>query len=142
MDEHFEKLQRMYHNAPVNARHSLRIELEHGRATISSTIDPNDFHAAQALHGSQLFKLLDDAAFFAVQTALHDHFIVTTSFDVRLCRPVNKGTLIAKGTLVSKGKEVLFGKAEVRDDRQRLIAFGSGQFARSAMELSAVDVYR
>ena len=46
---------------------------------------------------SPYFKLLDDAAFFAVHSIVTDVFVLTTSFNINLIRPVSSGVITAKG---------------------------------------------
>jgi acyl-coenzyme A thioesterase PaaI-like protein len=43
------------------------------------------------------FKLLDDAAFFAVNSVVRDVFVLTVSFNIYLTRPVSAGELKASG---------------------------------------------
>lgn len=47
-------------------------------------VKPSSFHAAGALHGSVLFKALDDAAIFAVYSVEPEVLVVTTSFTTYL----------------------------------------------------------
>jgi acyl-coenzyme A thioesterase PaaI-like protein len=42
--------------------------------------------------GSVYFKMLDDAAFFAVNSIVEDVFVYTVSLNVQLLRPVASGT--------------------------------------------------
>ena len=66
--DHYRKLERMYLSAPVNdiVYKGITIEISDGKAELSLQIDPKFFHAANAIHGSVYFKMLDDAAFIAI----------------------------------------------------------------------------
>ena len=68
--KHFEKLERMYLKAKINEciYDTTRCKIESKKATISLNVSEKYFHALGAIHGSIYFKLLDDAAFFAVNS--------------------------------------------------------------------------
>jgi uncharacterized protein (TIGR00369 family) len=104
-------------------------------------IEEKFFHAAGAVHGSVYFKAMDDAAFFAANSVVEDVFVLTTSFNIQLLRPVTEGTFIAKGTLVSATRNLLIADAELRDDRDRLLGRGTGTFMRSQMLLEDTPGY-
>ncbi|MBK5230881.1 MAG: PaaI family thioesterase, partial [Thermoleophilia bacterium] len=59
-------------------------------------------HAAHALHGSVYFKVLDDAAFFAANSLIPGHFVLTAGFSLHLLRPVTGGTITATGRIVHR----------------------------------------
>jgi len=94
---HFKKLERMYLQANVNTMvfNSTSCNIKGGEAEIGLTISEKYFHALGAAHGSVYFKLLDDACFFAVQSLVEDVFVLTTSFNINLIRPVNQGLINA-----------------------------------------------
>ncbi|MEM1407225.1 MAG: thioesterase, partial [Bacteroidota bacterium] len=80
--DHFGKLRNMYLKANINTQifDTTECQIEYKKATISLTISDKYFHALGAIHGSVYFKLLDDAAFFAVNSIVEDVFVLTTSF--------------------------------------------------------------
>ena len=53
--------------------------------------------AAGAAHGTIYFKMLDDAAFYAANSLVTDHFLLTTAFNLLLTRPLQNGPVIAEG---------------------------------------------
>ena len=136
-EEHFRKLERMYHDAPINRLYQPVIRVEDGRAEIDVPVKPEFFHAAHALHGSAYFNALDDAAFFAVSSVVTDVFVLTASFTVYLTRPVTEGVLHAVGRVVHRSRNLFLAEAELRDGQQRQVGRGSGSFMRSAIALSA-----
>lgn len=140
--EHFRRLARMYlTRASINDYFRPAITIGDGEAEVRIEVDPKFFHAAGAVHGSVYFKALDDAAFFAANSVVEDVFVLTTSFNIHLLRPVTEGTLIAKGTLVSETKSLLIADAELTDEKGRLIGRGSGTFMKSRMKLMDVPGY-
>ena len=140
--DHFRRLERMYLTAAsINDYFKPSIAVGDGEAEIRIEVDPKFFHAAGAVHGSVYFKALDDASFFAANSVIEDVFVLTTSFNIQLLRPVTEGILIAKGALVSKTKSLLIADAELRDDRGRLVGRGTGNFMKSRMQLVDVPGY-
>ena len=135
-EEHFRKLERMYHQAaPINRFYSPTLTVSHGAAELCIPVRPEFFHAAHAVHGSVYFKALDDAAFFAVNSLVTDVFVLTVSFNLYLTRPVTGGTLSAIGRVVHRSRNLFLAEAEVRDGEERQVARGSGSFMRSKIAL-------
>ncbi len=139
--QHFRKLERMYLSAPINEFYLPSVEISQGLAVIQTEVKPEFFHAAGSLHGSVYFKLLDDAAFFAVNSLVKDFFVLTVSFNIYLTRPVTKGVLIARGRVVSRSVNYFVAES-VLTVNDKEVARGSGSFLRSRIELAGVDSYR
>ncbi|MBX0332206.1 PaaI family thioesterase [Pontibacter sp. HSC-14F20] len=131
-EAHYRKLEKLYLSANVQQLFSgSSIEVSHSRAEISLPVDPKYFHGAQAIHGATYFKLLDDAAYFAVASLVTDVFIVTSSFQINLLRPINAGILKAVGTVRSVGKTLFVAEATLYNEKGKEVAFGTGQFMRT-----------
>ncbi len=140
--DHFRRLERMYlTKASINDYFKPSISVGDGEAEIRIGVDPKFFHAAGAVHGAVYFKAMDDAAFFAANSVVEDVFVLTTNFNIQLLRPVTDGTLIAKGTLVSESRSLLIADAELRDDRDRLVGRGTGNFMKSRIQLADIPGY-
>ena len=135
-EEHYRSLAAMYHGAPVNQEFTHRLEVSEGRAVITWEVQPKFFHAAGALHGSAYFKMLDDAAFFAANSVVFEHFVLTASFHTHFLRPVVGGTVVAEGELVSEGRHILVAESVLVNEAGEELAMGSGTFARSTIALS------
>ncbi len=136
-DEHFRKLERMYSQGPCNRDLAANLVIGRGRAEVRMPVQEHLFHAANAVHGAYYFKLLDDAAFFAVNSVVTEVFVLTVSFNIQLIRPIAKGQLHSVGTLVRASKTLFFADAAVKSDTGKEIARGSGVFSRSKMPLTA-----
>jgi uncharacterized protein (TIGR00369 family) len=136
-EEHYRKLERMYAGSPINAWYRPRLEILQGRAELRMTAREEFFHAAGAVHGSVYFKALDDAAFFAAASLVEDVFVLTSSFNLHLTRPVSLGELVAVGEVVHRSRRLIVAEAVLRDDAGRQLARGSGSFLPSSMPLSA-----
>ena len=96
-ESHYKKLEQMYLSAPLQAYYEgTEISISKDSTTVSMDVRKEFFHAAQAMHGAVYFRMLDDAAYFAVSSEITDVFILTSSFNIQLYRPVNKGKLKAE----------------------------------------------
>lgn len=128
----------MYLNARFNTEIYETTECEFGfeTATISMTISDKYFHALGAIHGSVYFKLLDDAAFFAVNSIVEDVFVLTTNFNINLIRPANQGKITAIGKVKFKSKSLFIAESTLYNEEGKEIAFGTGHFAKSKFPLS------
>ena len=136
--EHYSKLERMYLQANINTvlYDTTTIKISEGLAQIELKISEKYFHALGAIHGSVYFKLLDDAAFFAVNSIVKDAFVLTTSFNINLIRPAHKGVITAVGKIKFKSKNLFVAESTLYNDDGKEIAFGTGNFAKSKIELS------
>jgi uncharacterized protein (TIGR00369 family) len=136
--EHYRKLERMYLAANMNTQlyETTEIRIDDEVAEIKLTIDSKYFHALGAIHGSVYFKLLDDAAFFAVSSIVKDAFVLTTSYNINITRPVSKGVITATGKLKFKSRNLFVAESSLVDEKGREIAFGTGNFAKSKIPLT------
>ena len=141
---HFQKLTNMYLQAKFNTEiyESTECLIEEEKATISLTISDKYFHALGALHGSVYFKLLDDSAFFAVNSIVPDFFVLTTSFNVNLIRSVSAGKITATGKLKFKSRNLFVAESTLYNEDGDEIAFGTGNFAKSRVALTEEIGYK
>lgn len=142
-DSHFRKLEKMYLSVAINQTvySAVNISLEKGKAEIVHAVEEKFFHAANSLHGSVYFKLLDDAAYFAASSLVEDEFLFTTSFQVHFLRPVTEGSLRAKGWVEKLGRSVIIAQSVLYDERNRKVAIGQGQLMKSGKLLSDIPGY-
>ncbi len=140
--EHYRKLERMYHAAPINEYFRPVLTVSDGAAEVVIPVRRDFFHAAHAVHGSVYFKALDDAAFFAVNSLVPDVFVLTVTYNVYLTRPISEGTLRASGRVVHRSRQLFVAEAELVDDQGRQIGRGSGSFMKSAIALDKSVGYR
>ena len=142
--QHYRKLERMYLSAPVNSTvyNGITITISHEKAELSLKIESKFFHAAHAIHGSVYFKMLDDAAFFAVNSIVQDVFVYTVSFNTQLLRPASTGIIRSIGELKFKSTNLFIADSSLFDENNKLIGRGSGNFMRSKIELSEKIGYK
>ena len=135
--EHWRRLENLYLGAPINVYCRPRIHIDHSVCEIEMETRPDFFHAAHAVHGSVYFKLLDDAGFFAANSVVEDVFVLTSSFNIHLLRPVSEGTLLARGRLIKAGAHQLLAEAQLYVANAKLVAHGVGTYVRSKIALTA-----
>lgn len=141
-DAHFLALENMYRSGEINRFFQPRIDISEIEATIEIDVSEKLFHAAGAVHGSVYFKVLDDAAFFAANSLERERFVVTSSFNTYLTRPISTGTLRAVGRVVYRGKSQFIADAVAYNDEDKEVARGTGVFVRSGTKLRELPGYR
>jgi len=128
----------MYARANINTQFyettECKIELE--KATVSLTVSEKYFHALGAIHGSVYFKLLDDSAFLAANSIVTDVFLLTTSFNTNLVRPVSTGKITAIGNVRFKSKNLFVAESTLYNEAGKAVAFGTGSFTKSKVDLN------
>jgi len=125
---HFLGLERMYAGAAANRALSPALKVAQDHARIECTLTPEVFHSGGATHGATLFKLLDDAAFFAAQSRWTDRLALTASFSIWFLRPAGAVPVVADGRVVHRARSFVLAEAELVDARGRALARGSGTF--------------
>lgn len=136
--DHYRKLERMYLGANINTRifDTTKIAISDAEVQISLQLEEKYFHALGAIHGSVYFKLLDDAAFFAVNSIVTDVFVLTTSFNIHLIRPAREGLIKAVGKVKFRSRESFVAESHLYNEKEKEIAFGTGNFMKSNVPLS------
>jgi uncharacterized protein (TIGR00369 family) len=138
---HHTALQRMYLSAPFNQLFQPEISVGDGMAEISIELSADYHHAAQAVHGSVYFKMLDDAAYFAANSLEPEFFMLTTSFTTYLTRPVSEGRMTSIGKVVNQNRTQIIAEAVVYNAAGQEIGRGNGLFVRSKKRLKQVPGY-
>ena len=141
---HFRKLEKMYLGANVNTKvfDTTTCNIEAEKATITLDVSEDYYHALGAIHGAVYFKMLDDAAYFAVSSVVKDNFMLTSSFNINILRPVSKGKLTAVGTVRYKSSKLYAAEAKLYNQEGKEVAFGTGNFAKSELLLSEEVGYK
>ena len=140
--EHYRALENMYLAAPINEFFDPQIKISYERAEISIEVKENFFHAANAVHGSVYFKMLDDAAYFAANSIEFDCFVLTTEFKTVLTRPISSGSMKSIGKVLSKIETEIVVEAILYNDSGKEIGRGSGIFFRGKRPLVDIPSYR
>lgn len=139
---HWRSLENLYASAPINQTFRSALEITgEGRARITFEVEPDVFHAAGAAHGTIYFKMLDDAAFYAANTLVTDRFLLTTSFNLHLTKPITGGRIVAEGQWISGRRRVFVAESRLIDAEGEEVGRGSGTFMRSRIALSGLPGY-
>lgn len=141
-EEHFKRLEKMYLSALCNDYYQPAIKISKGMAEVIIKVDKKFFHAAEAVHGSVYFKIMDDAAFFAANSLVTDLSLLTVSFNMNFIRPITSGEMKAVGKVVYHSAKYFFAESIAYDLKGREIARGSGNFVKSATPLTENIGYR
>jgi uncharacterized protein (TIGR00369 family) len=139
---HYQKLEYMYRNHPLNNFYNAKISISAKKAEIILPIQNKFHHAASAVHGSVYWKLLDDSAFFAANSIVNDVLVLTASFTIYLLSPISSGTLKANGKLVSSTRSQFIAESVIVNDLGEQIARGSGVYIKSKIKLTAKMGYK
>ncbi|MDR2013695.1 MAG: PaaI family thioesterase [Rhodanobacter sp.] len=133
---HFQALERMYLAGPINRFYAPTISIKASEAAIEITLGEKFHHSAGAVHGCVYFKMLDDAAFFAVQSLETKVFVLTATFTTYLIRPVSMGKLRSVGKVVSRSATQFIAEAVVYNENDKEIGRGSGVFVKGKLPLA------
>ncbi len=122
-----ELLELFNQHAPIGRHFGMRLSYEGAQAVFRMPYNPALDHALGQTHGGAIATMLDNAGWFTV-APYFETWIATVEFHVRLHRPVAKQELVARGRLVNLGRRLSTAEMEVRNERGRLVATGSGSF--------------
>jgi len=141
-ETHYRKLENLFHSALVQKLYpGINISIKQAICTITYPVNTAHFHGGNALHGAVYFKLMDDAAYFAVSSIELSTFVVTAAFEIKLLKPITKGTISAIGKLdYAKGK-VYTATAELFDEKGAILATGKGTFIKTSQTLDSLTGY-
>lgn len=144
MKDHYRKLQNMYLQANINTMifDTTTCYISKGQSEITLQLAPKYYHALNAMHGLVYFKLLDDSAFFAVNSIVYDVFVLTTSFTINITKPASHGLITAKGQTRFTSTNLMIGESSLYNEEGEEIAFGTGTFAKSKIALSNTPGYQ
>ncbi|MHA1941693.1 MAG: PaaI family thioesterase [Candidatus Hodarchaeales archaeon] len=139
---HYTKLENMYHNHPLNKFYQAKVSIDKKKSVVSLILKPAFHHAASSVHGSVYWKLLDDSAFFAVNSIVETFFVLTASFTIYLTKPVSSGELIAEGKMVNKTGKQFIAESVLFTDSGEEIARGSGVYLKSKIKMTPEMGYK
>ena len=142
MKGHYKKLESMYMGAPFNKSLKSSIKISQGECSVEMKIQKNMQNAGDSMHGAYYFMMLDNAAFFAINSLVEDVLIITKSFEINFLKTVKTGKLIAKAKFSEKTMGNYIAIAELYDDQENLIGKGKGIFRRSKLQLDKINNYQ
>jgi uncharacterized protein (TIGR00369 family) len=142
MNEHFRRLEQLFHEAPVqDLLPGAEMRVSEGKAEYTLAIKEAWFHAAGAMHGAIYFKMLDDAAYFAAASLEQEYFMLTKSYTIHFRRPVEMDVLTATGEVISRTDKEIIAKSEVCNSAGKVVARGEGVFVKGPKPLRSLNGY-
>lgn len=105
------------------------IENQDGEIMLKVPVEGKLLQFYGKVHGGVIATLVDAAAAVAINRELGpDRGAHTVEMKINYLRPVENGILYARGEVIHMGRTLAVGKADIRDDRDRQIAYGTGTF--------------
>ncbi|MDA0245394.1 MAG: PaaI family thioesterase [Chloroflexi bacterium] len=129
------RLEQLFSNAPCNQHLAPQFIARKGEAEVIIKVRPDMLHGGGVVHGSIIFKALDDAATIAAMSLLEDQATLTASFNLYFLRPITSGEIRATGRVIKLGQRQIIAEAVAVDENGRELARGSGTFM--AVSISA-----
>jgi uncharacterized protein (TIGR00369 family) len=101
-------------------------EAEPGRVVIELEAGPQHRHGGGVVQGGVITQIADAAMGMSLATLQEDeNWNTTIELKINFLRPVVNGTLRAIGRVVEMRQTLLFGEADVVDEKGRLVARAS-----------------
>tara|TARA_Y100000588_G_C14102902_1_gene859614 strand:+ start:190 stop:618 length:429 start_codon:yes stop_codon:yes gene_type:complete len=142
MSKHYTKLENMYTKAPFNKFLKSSIKIDQGVCEIIMKIKNEMHNEIKTMHNAYYFMLLDNSAFFAINSLVEDVIISTKSFEIDFLKPIQSGDLIAKAKFVEKTMGNYIASAKLFDQENNLIGKGRGIYRRSKQQLNQINNYQ
>jgi uncharacterized protein (TIGR00369 family) len=101
-------------------------EVEPGRVVVELDVHAGHRHEGGVVQGGVITQIADAAMGMSLMTLQEDGLAnITIELKINFIRPVTEGRLRAIGRVVEMRSTLLFSEADVRDDRERLVARAS-----------------
>jgi uncharacterized protein (TIGR00369 family) len=101
-------------------------EVEPGRVVVELDVHAGHRHEGGVVQGGVITQIADAAMGMSLMTLQKDGLAnITIELKINFIRPVTEGRLRAIGRVVEMRSTLLFSEADVRDDRERLVARAS-----------------
>jgi uncharacterized protein (TIGR00369 family) len=101
-------------------------DVEPGRVVVELDVHAGHRHEGGVVQGGVITQIADAAMGMSLMTLQEDGLAnFTIELKINFIRPVTEGRLRAIGRVVEMRSTLLFSEADVRDDRERLVARAS-----------------
>ena len=106
------------------------IKAKDGESIVEMTIEDKHLQAYGILHGGVLATLIDNGIGAAVHSLLtEEEASATVDLNIKFLKGISEGVLRSEGKVFKKGRSMMFAECSIFDDKDQLIAWGSGTFA-------------
>jgi len=123
-----------FKTSPLQKSFAMDFKYEGESAVFILPYNPSFNHAIGGIHGGAIATLIDNAGWFT-SAQYYENWIATVEFNVRLLEPAREEDLIARGCIVRRGKRLAVCEMDVRNDKGKLIAIGSGTFTETGVSI-------
>jgi len=98
------------------------IEAKDGYAKLKMPYQKEFTNPHGSIHGGAIASLADTAMAVAISSKyLHSSFY-TVKLEIKFRAPANKGEIFAKAKVIDKKKKLVFGRVEIKDSKDKLLA--------------------
>ena len=115
---------------------SSTILIKEGEAKISLNVSEKFSTLLAPYMGAFILNYLDDAAYFSVSSIVKNYFVLTTSFQINILKPVKRGKIHAIGEVKFSSKNLFTAQSSLFNEQGVEVAFGTGNFVLSKSELT------
>lgn len=99
------------------------LDLDSGSITCAFTVTKEYLHGGGVVQGGIIASMLDFAIAMLSLAVIDDkHLVATTDLHTQFLKPASPGVYKATATFARKGRAVHFGKADIVDENDTLIA--------------------
>ena len=106
------------------------IHADNGHAIVEMHIEDKHLQAYGILHGGVLATLIDNGIGAAVHSLLTDEQAsATVDLNVKFLKGISEGVLQSEAKVFKKGRNMMFAECSISNEKDELIAWGSGTFA-------------
>lgn len=138
--EHFRKLERMYHVLTVSRLLAVNLTVEAGTAVVEWS-GRRGLDRAGAHEDAICFRMVSDAALFAANSIEMENVLTTVDFNVRFLHGAAQGGMFCNGLAVHRADSLFFAQAELFDGQGRCLAIGSGTLRPTDVALASMAGY-
>jgi len=105
-------------------------EMKRGSVTARVEVGAKHLNPHGSVHGAVMFAMVDTAMGAATLSVLDaNQLCASIEAQLRFCKAVFSGELVATATVVQEGRRVIQLQGEIRDSHDELVALASGSFA-------------
>ena len=141
MSKHFQKLENLFLESPLNKTLESEIKIDEGFAEIKFTRKDFMHNETYHIHPAYNFMALESAAFFAANSLIEDVSIFSKSFEVIYLKNSRSINYVAKARFLEKSMGNYIISSELYDDNTNLISKAKAVYRRSKLSLNNIKNY-
>lgn len=133
---------RIIDGAPFMTMLNMKVtRLDFGVCDLEVPLIPGHLHAYGAVHGGVYAGIIDTAAYWACYCDMgEDEGFVSLDLNVHNLASAKEGSLFVEGRALELGKTMLMAEARVKDQKGRVIAYGTSKLLRRESFKNATQI--